>query len=322
MPVHPAGRDQFVQVAFLSEAAMETCRNLQGRLAANVPSAAAHFSNVSNEPGPRSGRALLRLYTRSRFAMSHPFDLDAYLARIKYTGPRTRTYDTLAGVLGAHIAAIPFESFDVLLGRPIRLDPEGLQAKIVTSGRGGYCFEHASLMHFALEAIGFAPVRHCSRVLIFEPRHESVRQHMFLTVKIDGITYVVDPGFGPFACAHPIPIDGTPVPTSAPTHRLAREDNDWALYVTKDGQQIPGWVSTMEEEYPVDFEMMNYYIATHPASFFTHNILASAVTREGRVNVMNQGVHIVRNGVAEPAHLENRKALRLLVAKHFGFDLP
>jgi N-hydroxyarylamine O-acetyltransferase len=67
---------------------------------------------------------------------------------------------------------------------------------------------------------------------------------------------------------------------------------------------------------------MNYYIATHPASIFTHNILASAVTREGRVNVMNQGVHIVRNGVAEPAHLENRKALRLLVAKHFGFDLP
>ena len=46
----------------------------------------------------------------------------------------------------------------------------------------------------------------------------------------------------------------------------------------------------MEEEYPVDFEMMNYYIATHPASFFTHNILASTVTREGRVNIMNQDV--------------------------------
>jgi N-hydroxyarylamine O-acetyltransferase len=78
----------------------------------------------------------------------------------------------------------------------------------------------------------------------------------------------------------------------------------------------------MEEEYPVDFEMMNYYISTHPSSFFTHNILASAVTQEGRVNVMNQGVHIVRNGVAEPAHLPDRKALRSLVAQHFGFDLP
>ena len=64
------------------------------------------------------------------------------------------------------------------------------------------------------------------------------------------------------------------------------------------------------------------YMATHPASFFTHNILASAVTPEGRVNIMNQGVHIIRNGAAEPAHLADRKALRTLIAQHFGFDLP
>jgi N-hydroxyarylamine O-acetyltransferase len=121
-------------------------------------------------------------------------------------------------------------------------------------------------MYAALDAIGFAPVRHASRVVLFEPRHESVRQHMFVTVTIGGATYVIDPGFGPFACTLPIPIDGTPVPTSAPTHRLVREGKDWVLYVTRDGQQTQGWVSTMEEEYSVDFEMMNYYIATHPAS--------------------------------------------------------
>jgi len=89
--------------------------------------------------------------------MAQPFDLDAYLARINYTGPRAPNYETLAGILRAHISSIPFESFDVLLGRPIRLDAEGLQAKIVTRGRGGYCFEHGSLMHAALHAIGFGP---------------------------------------------------------------------------------------------------------------------------------------------------------------------
>ena len=65
-----------------------------------------------------------------------------------------------------------------------------------------------------------------------------------------------------------------------------------------------------------------YDALTHPASFFTHNILASAVTQEGRVNIMNQGVHIIRNGAAEPSHLADRKALRTLIAQHFGFDLP
>ncbi len=254
--------------------------------------------------------------------MAQPFDLDAYLDRINYKGPRTPTYDTLAGILGAHIASIPFESFDVLLGRPIRLDPEGLQDKIVTRRRGGYCFEHGSLMYAALDKLGFAPVRHASRVVLFEPRHESVRQHMFLTVTIGGVTYVVDPGFGPFACSLPIPVDGTAVPSSEPTHRLAREGGDWILYVMREGQPIQGWISTMEEEHPVDFEMMNYYISSHPASFFTHNILASAVTDGGRVNVMNQVVNVVRGGVAESAQLPDRKALRSLVAQHFGFDLP
>jgi N-hydroxyarylamine O-acetyltransferase len=254
--------------------------------------------------------------------MTQRFDLDAYLARIHYFGSRAPTYDNLAAILRAHTANIPFESFDVLLGRPIRLDLEGLQAKIVAARRGGYCFEHASLMHAALEEIGFAPVRHASRVLLFEPRHESVRQHMFLTVAVGDATYVVDPGFGPFACPQPIPIDGTPVPTGAPTHRLAREGNDWFLYVTHDGRDVQGWVSKMEEEYPVDFEMMNHYIATHPASFFTHNILASATTREGRVNIMNQDVNVIHNGVAEATQLPDRKALRSLIAQHFGFDLP
>ena len=71
--------------------------------------------------------------------MANSLDLDAYFARIRYSGPRTPTYDTLAAVLRDHIANIPFESFDVLLGRRIRLDPESLQAKIVTARRGGYC---------------------------------------------------------------------------------------------------------------------------------------------------------------------------------------
>jgi len=254
--------------------------------------------------------------------MTQSLDVDAYLARVGYSGPRTLTYDTLAGIVRAHTACIPFESFDVLLGRGIRLDLEGLQAKIVTARRGGYCFEHASLMYAALAAVGFAPVRHSSRVLLFEPRHESGRQHMFLTVTIGGARYVIDPGFGPFACPVPIPVDGTPVPGSAPSHRLVRDGNDWFLYVTRDGEEIQGWISSMEEEYPVDVEMMNHYVATHPASFFTHNILASAVTPDGRVNIMNQGVHIIRNGVAEATHLADRSALRSLVAQHFGFDLP
>lgn len=250
------------------------------------------------------------------------FDLNAYLARIGYHGPRTPSLGTLRGVLSAHVASIPFESFDVLLGRPIRLDPAGLQAKLVTARRGGYCFEHASLLQAALQALGFAPTAHASRVLLFEPRHESARQHMFLTVTLDGAGYVLDPGFGPFASSRPIPMDGTAVPAEAPTHRLVRAGDDWFLFVRRGPEEVTGWVSTMEIEHPVDFVMMNHYIATHPNSFFTHNILASAVIPSGRVNIMNQDATILGEGTAEPHPVPDRAALRSLVRQHFGFDLP
>src|SRR5262245_53274238 len=69
------------------------------------------------------------------------FDLDAYLQRIGYAGPRTTSLETLTGVHRAHVGAIAFENLDPLLGRPLALDLAALQHKLVTQRRGGFCYE-------------------------------------------------------------------------------------------------------------------------------------------------------------------------------------
>ena len=51
--------------------------------------------------------------------------------RIQWGGSTRPNYETLAGVLRAHMSSIPFENSIVLLGRPIRLDLDGLQQKLV-----------------------------------------------------------------------------------------------------------------------------------------------------------------------------------------------
>src|SRR5580692_9443180 len=151
--------------------------------------------------------------------MVNTLDLTAYLDRVNWHGPTERTYATLAGLLDAHRAHIPFENFDVLLGRPVRLDLEGLQAKLVQAGRGGYCFEHATLFAAVLEALGFQPARQAARVVLFAPRTASPRTHMFLTVPVDGMTYVVDPGFGSSAPRVPLPLmDGDAAHAESATH--------------------------------------------------------------------------------------------------------
>ena len=114
-------------------------------------------------------------------------DLDAYFARIGWRGT-----PELAGLLEHHMRAIPFENFDVLLGRRPRLDLEGLEAKLVTARRGGYCYEHSTLFAAVLAELGIACRTHSARVVMMTPRELAPRTHMFLTVGND----VLDPGFG------------------------------------------------------------------------------------------------------------------------------
>jgi N-hydroxyarylamine O-acetyltransferase len=252
--------------------------------------------------------------------MTPCIDLDAYFDRIQWRGGTDPAFETLAGLLRAHTARIPFENLDVLLGRPVRLDIDSIQAKLVRARRGGYCFEHATLFAAVLEALGFQPVRHAARVVLFGPSSESPRTHMFLTVPIEGATFAVDPGFGPFAAPVPLPL--LDAETVRGDHWMTREGGLWALHLVRNGQPVTGWVTTLEKENPVDFVMANHYIATHPDSLFMNWIMLSAVTPRGRVNVMNRDVTILRGKEASTTQLTGRGALRALLVEHFGFDLP
>jgi N-hydroxyarylamine O-acetyltransferase len=255
--------------------------------------------------------------------MTTSLDLDAYFTRIRYFGGTSPIYDTLAGLLAAHTANIPFENLDVLLNRPVRLDLGSIQDKLVRARRGGYCFEHATLFAAALEAVGFRPARHAARVVLFAPRQEASRTHMFLTVPLGGATFVVDPGFGPFTSPVPLKLEDHGAPQDdTRTHRMQRDGDLWALLVPRDGQTVTGWISTLERENPIDFELANHYIATHPASLFRNNMILSAATPDGRVNVMNRDITTHHRNHVSKTQLADRAALRALLIDHFGFDVP
>ena len=251
-----------------------------------------------------------------------PFHSSEYFDRIRWAGEPKPDLGTLRAVLQAHVAAIPFENLDVLLGRPVKLDIGSVQEKIVRNRRGGYCFEHATLLAAALESIGFQPRSHSARVVLFSARDQSPRTHMFLTVPLDGATYIVDPGFGPYASAAPLrmPVDGAA--SSGASSRISRDGNYWVLHVRRGQELVPGWVTTLEEDTAADFQVANHYTATHPASPFRNIIMLSAATPEGRVNVMNRNVTVIRGSEIATSQLQDRTALRLLLLEHFGFDLP
>ena len=256
-------------------------------------------------------------------AMTNAIDLDAYFARIEWGGSTAPGYDALAGILLAHMSRIPFENLDVLLRRRIRLDLDGVQGKLVGARRGGYCFEHGTLLAAALERLGFHPVRHIARVVLELPRDQAARTHMFLSVALAEGTFVLDPGFGALAPHIPVPVsNGSEAPTGRETHWLARDEAGWTLRARTSETIVDCWFSPFERDNLVDFEMGNHYTSSHPASGFVNRIMMRALVAGGRVSVLNRGVSHVRAGGSESFQLADRSALRALLAEHFGIDLP
>ena len=253
--------------------------------------------------------------------MASELDLDAYFARIGWTGAAPPTYETLAGLLFAHTGHIPFENLDVLLKRTVRLDLEGLQDKLVRRRRGGYCFEHASLFQAVLRRLGFAPTAHAARVVLMRPKEESPRGHMFLSVPMEGETFLVDPGFASYSSRTPLPLRAGDLGSNQ-SHVLTRADGLWTLHVRRDGKLIPGWITTLEEEHAIDFEVSNHWTATCPSSPFTQMVMMSAVSGDGRVNVINRDVTFAGPDGATTRQLADRGELRALFAEHYGLDLP
>jgi N-hydroxyarylamine O-acetyltransferase len=157
------------------------------------------------------------------------FDLDAYLARIGYTGHRQPTVEVLHALTAAHAQSIPFENLDVLLGLGIDLSAEAVFDKLVRRRRGGYCFEQNSLFLAALTALGFKAVPLSARVRIDRPRDVlPPRTHLFLRVDLAGESWLTDVGVGALSLTRAIRygVEGEQATPHEP-RRLVREDGRW-----------------------------------------------------------------------------------------------
>src|SRR5580658_6998663 len=159
--------------------------------------------------------------------MPDTFSLAGYLKRIGYDGTVRADFTTLAAIHAAHVDAIPFEGLDPFLGRPVKLDLAGLQEKILSNRRGGYCFEQNTLLKAALEAIGFSVTGLAGRVRWMSPPDSPLgpRTHMMLKVDLADGAYLVDVGFG--ACLLDAPLQlkaDVEQVTSMGTYRLTPSD--------------------------------------------------------------------------------------------------
>lgn len=253
-------------------------------------------------------------------------DLDAYFARIGYTGARVPTLATLHALVQRHTEAIPFENLDVLLGRRIALDAASLQQKLVHARRGGYCFEQNGLLLLALRALGYHVTPLSARVR-WQRAREFVppRTHLFLRVELDGESWLADVGIGGLSLTGAIRLcENTPQVTPHDTRRLVREETRWFHQVSVHGEWADVYEFTLEEMPLIDRELANWYTSTHPESHFKHRLIVARAGPDGTRLTLLNGEFTKRHadGRSEVRGLTSGEELLTILVEHFGLSFP
>ncbi len=271
-------------------------------------------------------------------------DLNAYFERIGYTGPCSATLETLRALHLHHAQTIPFENLNPLTGRPVPLDLPSVERKLLYEGRGGYCFEQNLLFSSVLRALGFHVTSLAARVLWNAPE-DSIRPrcHMLLCVYLDDEPYIADVGFGGQTLTAPLRLV-TDIIQETPHEpfRLVRHDGEFLLQSQLQPRALePALAETwkslyrfdLQPQHPVDFEVSNWYMSTHPQSPFVSNLMAARPVPGKRYGLFNNqltvhhlnsdsGARADAGAVTEHRTLATAAEIRSALEANFGLTIP
>jgi N-hydroxyarylamine O-acetyltransferase len=253
------------------------------------------------------------------------FDQDAWLDRIGYRGARAPVLETLRGVIAAHSAAISYESIDVLLDRPPKLDLDSLQRKMIAGRRGGYCFEQNILFRGGLRSLGFDVTSLQARVVrglaIDAPRP---MLHMVLQVNLPEGPFLADVGFGNLAPTAPLVLSpDLEQDTPHEIMRFIRMGDELTLQSRLGNRWEHIYRVVPLPRVDAEYEICNWLTASHPDSPYRSNLIAA---RPGpgrtRITLFNARLNVRHaTGEVERRTLNDKAEYRDVLAETFGLAL-
>lgn len=120
-----------------------------------------------------------------------------YLRRLGIAALGRPSVDALFALHRAQTERVAYENIDIVLGRPPGIDPAESIDRIIR-GRGGYCFNLNGALATLLEALGYRVRWHsgAAHARGSDPLPDEYRNHLAVTVELDGHIWMVDAGLG------------------------------------------------------------------------------------------------------------------------------
>lgn len=249
-------------------------------------------------------------------------DINRYLQRLNYSGPKDPTAETLRQLHLAHLQTVPFENLSIHAGEPIVLNDEALFDKIVARRRGGFCYELNGLFAGLLRGLGFGVVKLSARVANDKGEFGPDFDHMTLLVTAPDapdLRWLADVGFGD-CFNEPLLFDSRAEQLQGSrTYRIGAEADHLQLWQREaEGEWKPQYrFTTTPHEYP-DYEEMCRYHQTSPESHFTKARVCTRLTPDGRITLSALRLISTRNGIREERSLADEKAYQQSLQDNFG----
>lgn len=256
--------------------------------------------------------------------MRNAIDMDAYFERIGFRGAPRADLETLRELHLRHPIAIPFENLSTLLREPIPLDPASLQRKLIAARRGGYCFEQNRLFAEVLTELGFEVAALAARV-VWNRGDElpNPRTHMVLRVGSGAEMLIADVGFGGLTLTGPLRLDDHGEQhTPHEVFRILRSAAEYEVQAELGGNWKTLYRFDLQEQLPIDFEVLNHFVATHPESHFLTTLMAARRTPDGRYALLNNELTEYRGAHRTQRKLASADELASALTDVFGVELP
>ena len=247
-------------------------------------------------------------------------DVEAYLRRIEYDGPRQPSPETLRNLHRQHLFTVPFENLDVPLGTPIELDIERFFDKIVRRRRGGFCYELNGLFGALLAELGFRVQMLSARVRREDGGFGREFDHMLLKVEFE-VPWLADVGFGD-SFVDPIPFRaGGADEVNGHRYVVQPIDNEWRLLREDEKGTMPLYAFRDVARELGDYGEMCRYQQTSPESHFTKSWVCSRATPDGRITLANMRLIVTRGSGREERRLRDEAEVRECLRELFRVEL-
>ncbi|MCP9279380.1 arylamine N-acetyltransferase [Bacillus wiedmannii] len=222
-------------------------------------------------------------------------------ARLNLENRTEVKFQELNTILFVFAHTIPFENLDVIARNTNTITMENLQNKILTTSRGGLCYELNTLFYYFLKDCGYDVQLALGTVYKNEINAWALEDgHITIILKYANERYLIDVGIASLVPLIPVPFTEEPVSSKNGSYRVRKRDTSKGNYVLERKDTNGEWkVCHAFYNRIIDETVVNDVqkrVIEDEKSIFNKGPIAVKLTDYGHVSLTNTSLTEMING--------------------------